>query len=94
MTHESLAHEPQPYLSINNVCRRFAISRSTFYRLLADPDTGLEELVVRIPPRTGRLRVPAHAFEEWLRGRGDSARRRGRTNRPHSHDEPGQSIPA
>jgi len=41
--------------------------------MLDDPDSGLSEIVVRIPPETGRIRVPQAAFEAWL-----SERRRGR----------------
>jgi hypothetical protein len=51
------------------VCARYAISRATFYRMLADPNSGLRAVVVRIPPPTGRIRVPVVAFEAWLRRR-------------------------
>ncbi len=57
------------YLSINKACEAFSFSRSTFYRMLDDPDSGLRELVVRIPPETGRIKVPQAAFEAWLRQR-------------------------
>ena len=55
------------YLSINDACEAFSFSRSTFYRMLDDRDSGLREIVVRIPPKTGRIRVPQAAFEAWLR---------------------------
>lgn len=55
------------YLSIIQTCERFRLSRSTFYRMLRDPDLDLEEIVVRVPPVTGRIRVPARRFEDWLR---------------------------
>ncbi|MCW8137707.1 MAG: helix-turn-helix domain-containing protein [Planctomycetota bacterium] len=57
---------PREYLSINEVCARYAISRSTFYRMLADPRSGLRGVVVRIPPPRGRIRVSLPAFEAWL----------------------------
>ncbi|MEZ6184086.1 MAG: helix-turn-helix domain-containing protein [Planctomycetota bacterium] len=58
--------QPDTYLSINEVCERFGLSRRTFYRMLADPRSGLAKVVVRIPPRTGRIRVPLKRFEKWL----------------------------
>jgi predicted DNA-binding transcriptional regulator AlpA len=60
----------RPFLSVNETCTRYNFARSTFYRMLADPHSGLDELVVRIPPGSGRIKVPTRAFEEWLaRGR-------------------------
>ena len=55
------------YLSVNQACRQFGFSRSTFYRMLHDPKLDLEDVVVRIPPVTGRIKIPAQRFEEWLR---------------------------
>lgn len=60
---------PDTYLSIDEACARFGISRRTFYRLLGDPEGGLDRVVLRIPPRTGRVRVPIQRFEQWLRAR-------------------------
>lgn len=60
---------PDCYRTIAETCARFSIGRSTFYRMLADPASGLSDVVVRVPPVTGRLRVPERAFEEWLRKR-------------------------
>ncbi len=60
--------QPDQYLSVDQTCSQFTLSRSTFYRLLRDAGSGLNELIVRVPPRTGRIRVPARGFEEWLRG--------------------------
>ena len=57
--------EPDTYASINEACERFGISRRTFYRMLAE-EPGLAELVVRIPPGSGRIRVPLNRFERWL----------------------------
>jgi predicted DNA-binding transcriptional regulator AlpA len=62
------------YLSINAACEAFGFSRSTFYRMHDDPQSGLSEVVVRIPPGTGRIKVPRAAFEEWLK---QKHRRRG-----------------
>ena len=55
------------WIPINTICKRFEISRSTFYRLLRDEQNGLSKLCVRIPPPTGRLRVPLAGFTQWLR---------------------------
>lgn len=60
---------PDTYVGVNEACRRFGISRRTFYRMLAEADAGLAEVVLRIPPRTGPYRVPVRAFEQWLRAR-------------------------
>lgn len=60
---------PDAYLSIDEACARFGISRRTFYRLLADPEGSLDRVVLRIPPRTGHIRVPIKRFEQWLRAR-------------------------
>lgn len=57
------------YLTIKQVCERYGISRATFYRMLADPQSGLRGVVVRIPPPRGRIRVPVVAFEAWLKRR-------------------------
>jgi predicted DNA-binding transcriptional regulator AlpA len=65
-----MTDQPQPeFLSINEVCARYGISRATFYRMLGDPRSGLRAVVVRIPPPRGRVRVPLGAFEAWLRRR-------------------------
>lgn len=64
--------EPDRFRTVQDTCARFSIGKSTFYRMLADPASGLGDVVVRVPPVTGRLRVPERAFEEWL------ARRNGR----------------
>lgn len=53
------------YLTVNQACELAAISRSTFYRLLDDPDSGLAEVALRIPGLS-RIRVPCQRFREWL----------------------------
>jgi len=60
------------FLPIADVCDRFRFSRSTFYRMLRDRESGLADLVIRVPPHTGRVRVPVRAFEELLRREGDA----------------------
>lgn len=66
---------PQPtevdsYVSINEICQQFDISRATFYRMLADPkNRKLQEFVVRIPPGHGRIRVPLRKFEMFIKKR-------------------------
>lgn len=63
------ATEPDVFVSINEACRRFGLSRRTFYRMLADPSGGLTALVIRVPRGTGHIRVPVRRFEAWLRAR-------------------------
>jgi len=58
--------EPDTYLTIDAACARFGFSRRTFYRMLANRKSGLCKVVVRVPPRTGHIRVPANRFEQWL----------------------------
>ncbi|MHC5059163.1 MAG: helix-turn-helix transcriptional regulator [Planctomycetota bacterium] len=53
------------YLTIHEACELARISRSTFYKLLADPASGLDRVVVRIPGLT-RARVPERQFRRWL----------------------------
>lgn len=67
--------EGERYLSVRETCERFQISRATFDRMLRDPSSKLTEVIVRLPPTTGRVKVPQHAFETWLRER---RQRRGR----------------
>ena len=52
-------------LTVQQTCDRYQIGRSTFYRYLGDPESGLEGVVLRVGPR-GRIRVPVEAFEAWL----------------------------
>lgn len=63
------ADEPDTFVSIDELCRRFGFSRQTFYRMLGDPEGGLDEVAVRVPPPHGRIRVPVRRFEVWLRAR-------------------------
>ena len=53
------------YLTVAEACKLAGIARSTFYKLLADPDSGLGQVAVRIPGLS-RVRVPERAFREWL----------------------------
>jgi len=53
------------YLTVMQACGIAGISRSTFYKLLADPDSRLGEVAIRIPG-LARVRVPERAFREWL----------------------------
>jgi hypothetical protein len=54
--------EPEAYVGVKEACRVFEISRRTFDRLLGDLDSGLSDIIVRIPPRTGRIKVPLRGF--------------------------------
>ena len=64
------------FLSVNETCARYGFSRGTFDRMLRDPSSGLSEVIVRVPPVTGRVKVPTVAFEERLKSRGGRAQRR------------------
>jgi len=68
----------ETYASVAEICRQYRFSRMTFYRMLNDPQSGLGEIVVRVPPVTGVVRVPRLAFDEWLR----RPRRRASRRRP------------
>lgn len=65
---------PAEYLSVNETCEKYGFSRGTFDRMLRDPKSGLVDVVVRVPPVTGRVKVPTVAFEAWLNGRGKARR--------------------
>lgn len=69
-TDEGPRFDPDTYVSVDEACQRFGISRRSFYRWLALPETGLAAVVVRVPPPRGRIRVPVRRFERWLHGRG------------------------
>lgn len=63
------------FLTVKQICELFRFSRATFFRMKADPKSGLAEIVIHIPPISGPIKVPRRAFEEWLRR---PRRRRGR----------------
>lgn len=63
------------FLSVSETCERFQISRATFDRMLRDTSNGLTEVIVRLPPTTGRVKVPLQAFQAWLRERRQKKRR-------------------
>ena len=65
------------YLTVNQACELACISRSTFYRLLDDPDSGLAEVALRIPGLS-RIRVPRQRFREWLESGRVRARKKSR----------------
>jgi hypothetical protein len=64
------------YVSVNEACAQFSISRASFYRMLGAPSSGLREIVIRVPPVTGRLRIPLNGFERWLQAKPSTGRRR------------------
>lgn len=66
---EERPSDEEHYLTVAQTCERFEISRATFDRTLRDPSSGLSEVIVRLPPVTGRVKVPLRAFEAWLRER-------------------------
>ena len=53
------------YLTVSEACNLARISRTTFYKLLDDAESGLAAITVRIPGLE-RLRIPEWAFREWL----------------------------
>ncbi len=65
--HQNKRDRGDQYLSVDEACEQFGLSRSTFYRRLRDPRSGLVEVVVRVPA-TRRTLVPACRFEQWLLG--------------------------
>ena len=56
------------YLTVAEACRMAKIGRSTFYRLLDDRESGLREVVIRLPV-IGHIRVPSRRFRAWLEGK-------------------------
>ncbi|HBP19280.1 MAG TPA: hypothetical protein DEA08_16010 [Planctomycetes bacterium] len=58
------------WLSPDQACARFNVSRSSFDRWRSDPATGLEQLTPQPSGHGGRILVPVAGFEEWLRARG------------------------
>jgi excisionase family DNA binding protein len=59
--------EVPEYLTVREACAIARISRTTFYKLLDDPRSGLAETVIRIPG-FARLRIPESSFRSWLEG--------------------------
>ena len=53
------------YLTIAEACELANISRSTFYRLLGYPESGLAGTIIRIPG-IQRIRVHKSKFIKWL----------------------------
>jgi predicted DNA-binding transcriptional regulator AlpA len=62
-------------LTISQACELAAISRSSFYRLLDDPDAGLADIAVRVPGMRC-IRILRHEFIQWLQSRPLKPRRR------------------
>ena len=76
-TSESDNNAARGYLTVNQACELAAISRSTFYRLLEDPASGLTEVAVRIPGMA-RIRMPRERFCQWLESGRIRARKKSR----------------
>ncbi len=53
------------YLTVKQACKVAGIGRTTFYKLLDDPRSGLAELVLRVPG-LGHIRIPEREFRRWL----------------------------
>lgn len=56
----------KPYLTLTETAERYQVSRRTLARMMADPSSGLADIVVRVPPITGKVRVPVAAFEKLV----------------------------
>lgn len=71
----------ESYINIAEACRKFAISRTTFYELL--PAAEAAGVAVRVPPPTGSVRIPVRRFEAWLveAMKGKQPRKRGAKGR-------------
>jgi hypothetical protein len=54
----------EPYISIEDACKKFDISRTTFYSLL--PAAEAAGVAVRVPPPSGSVRIAVRRFEAWL----------------------------
>lgn len=61
------------YLTITKACALAGISKSTFYRLMADQDTGLGRIMIRIPGMQS-TRIPRARFLSWMEGTAAPAR--------------------
>lgn len=80
MTHKSDSPDStEVWLTIDEACEHFRLSRSTFYRLLARPESELAKVVGRLPG-SGRVRVPMKAVERLLRTRPPRRARRARAD--------------
>jgi len=66
--HRSAPRESARYLNVDQACGLLQIGKSTFYRLLANPDSRLCDVAVRIPVM-GHLRFPERKLRRWLEGR-------------------------
>ncbi len=53
------------YLTRKQAAERVGISSRTFDRLLADENTGLCDLVIRIPPTYTHIRIVAEEWDGW-----------------------------
>lgn len=60
---------PVRALSVDDVCEVYPIGRTTFDRWLADPSTGLRDVVRQPGGRGARVFVMIEPFEAWLRAR-------------------------
>ncbi len=68
------------YLTVKQACEIASIGRTTFYKLLDNPRSGLEELTVRIPG-LGHIRIPERDFRRWLES-SRTKRAGGKTKKP------------
>lgn len=75
-------HESDMYLTVTQACELAAIGRTTFYKLLDDPESGLAAVAVRIPG-LGHIRIPRRRFRQWLES---APVRRGRKSKENSLD--------
>jgi hypothetical protein len=86
---EARATKPR-CMSIEETCKEFGFSRTTWDRWLADPITKLEDVILRPNGPGGRVLVPVETFEKWLRERGRKGQVAG--ERPRRQDGRGPEV--
>ena len=55
------------YLTVSQACELAAIGRTTFYKLLGDPQSGLADIATRVPG-LGYIRISRWKLRKWLEG--------------------------
>jgi hypothetical protein len=58
-------NDEDAYLTVSQACEIAGIGRTSFYKLLGDPRSGLAEIVNRIPG-LGYIRISRRRFRKWL----------------------------
>ena len=66
-------------LTVKQACEIAAISRSSFYRLLDDPGSGLADIAFRVPGMRC-IRISRRRFRQWLKSAPVQLRRKTKEN--------------